>query len=245
MRHKRDYRPQQLYAVTQRGNNGQWVYRDTQDFEKALELMLRYAPRHLVAIHGYCLMHNHGHWIFEAGTTKSISNLMRDMQARYSHYLNVKYKATPWLLLAPYYGPKDLDSFSPYLRQGPTNWTPRYHADFLDADGFQEFLRYLENNPVKAGLARRAVAWPWSSAHAHSKKGHSTGAQSNGKDPEQLLTFDRWLHLFGKPETMPEDWQAYLEEHANADLKNPARTRGTGSCWNRPQAWYQSAPPSS
>ena len=31
---------------------------------------------------------------------------MRDMQSRYSHYLNVKYNATPWLLIAPLYGAK-------------------------------------------------------------------------------------------------------------------------------------------
>ena len=48
----RDFRPQQLYGVTQRGNQGQWVYRDGQDFRKALDLM----ARHGVNIHGWCLM---------------------------------------------------------------------------------------------------------------------------------------------------------------------------------------------
>ena len=113
MRPLRDFRPQQLYAITQRGNQGQWVYRDAEDFTKALDLIRKYATLHQVAVHGWCLLHNHGHWIFEASTTDSISNLMRDMQSRYSHYLNVKYKATPWLLIAPIYGCKDIDHFSP------------------------------------------------------------------------------------------------------------------------------------
>ena len=52
MRPIRDFRPQQLYGVTQRGNQGQWVYRDDQDFRKALDLMERYG----VNIHGWCLM---------------------------------------------------------------------------------------------------------------------------------------------------------------------------------------------
>ena len=39
MRPVRDFRPQQLYGVTQRGNQGQWVYRDDQDFRKALDLI--------------------------------------------------------------------------------------------------------------------------------------------------------------------------------------------------------------
>ena len=86
MRPVRDFRPQQLYGVTQRGNQGQWVYRDDQDFRKALDLMARFAARYGVNIHGWCLMHNHGHWIFEASSEDSISNLMRDMQSGYSRY---------------------------------------------------------------------------------------------------------------------------------------------------------------
>ena len=56
MRPVRDFRPQQLYGVTQRGNQGQWVYRDDQDFQQALDLMSKYSARYGVNIHGWCLM---------------------------------------------------------------------------------------------------------------------------------------------------------------------------------------------
>ena len=101
-------------------------------------------------------MNNHSHWIFEASTEESISNVMRDMQSRYSHYLNVKYRDTPWVMIAPLFGVKDIDHFAPYLRMGPVNWTPRFDARFLDAKGFREFLRYLETNAIRAGLAQHA-----------------------------------------------------------------------------------------
>jgi putative transposase len=119
VRPKRDFRPRGLYGVTQRGNQGQWVYRDDEDFERALEYMRKYAEMHGVAVHGYCLMHNHGHWIFEASTVESISNLMRDMQSRFSRYLNRKYQRMPWLLLGPLAGIgwEDLASFSPYCQR--------------------------------------------------------------------------------------------------------------------------------
>ena len=52
MRPVRDFRPQQLYGVTQRGNQGQWVYRDDQDFRKALDLMAHYAARY--GVNHYC-----------------------------------------------------------------------------------------------------------------------------------------------------------------------------------------------
>ena len=148
MRPIRDFRPQQLYGVTQRGNQGQWVYRDDQDFRKALDLMARYAARYSVNIHGWCLMHNHGHWIFEASSEDSISNLMRDMQSCYSRYLNRRYQKEPWKLLAPLtlYGRRARKMFSPYRRAGPVNWTPRFDAMCLVGAGFQMCLRYLENN---------------------------------------------------------------------------------------------------
>jgi REP element-mobilizing transposase RayT len=88
MRANRDFRPLQLYGVTQRGNQGQWVYRDEEDFRQAVALMARYSKMHDVRVHGWCLMHNHGHWILEASTEESISNFMRDMQGRYSFFLN-------------------------------------------------------------------------------------------------------------------------------------------------------------
>ena len=77
------------------GQSGAWVYRGDQDFRKALDLMARYG----VNIHGWCLMHKHGHWIFEASSEDSISNLMRDMQGGYSRYSNRRYRTQPWKLL--------------------------------------------------------------------------------------------------------------------------------------------------
>jgi len=71
---------------------------------------------------------------------------MRDMQGHDSHDLDRKYETTPWLLIAPLHGCKDIEQVSPYLRMGPTNWTPRPDARFLDAKGFREFLRHLENH---------------------------------------------------------------------------------------------------
>jgi REP element-mobilizing transposase RayT len=230
VRPPRDYRPQQLYAVTQRGNQGQWVYRDTEDFETALTLMRRYSVMHDVAIHGYCLLHNHGHWILEASTQKSISCLMRDLQGRYSYYLNRKYRAQPWLLIAPLDGPIDLDSFSPYRRTGPVNWTPRYDAQFLDAAGFKGFLKYLELNPVRANLTGRAKDWKWSSAPAHCA----------GVNPNELLRLDRWEHIFRRPETIAVDWYRYLDEAVDVERANRewlCRLQGTGSRQNRPLAW--------
>jgi len=85
--------------------------------------MVRYSEIHAVKVHGYSFMNNHGHWMFEASTEESISNLMRDMQGCYSRYLNKKYNDAPELLV----GPLDLPTaiLSRYFRAGPISWTPR------------------------------------------------------------------------------------------------------------------------
>ena len=215
MRPVRDFRPQQLYGVTQRGNQGQWVYRDDQDFRKALDLMARLAARYGVKIHGWCLMHNHGHWIFEASSEDSISNLMRDMQSGYSRYLNRRYRSQPWKLLAPLtlYGRRARKMFSPYRRAGPVNWTPRFDAMFLDGAGFRMFLRYLENNPVRAHMARKATDWRWSSARAHCA----------GKDAGGVLCLDVWRHLFGNPAVAAEAWTEFLDGPEEEVRQNAGR----------------------
>ena len=63
-----------------RGNQGQWVYRDAEDFTKALDLIRKYATLHQVAVHGWCLLHNHGHWIFEV--TSAVRQSPNDQSRR-------------------------------------------------------------------------------------------------------------------------------------------------------------------
>ena len=80
------------------------MFKDEEDFLKALSLIDRYSEIHAVKVQGYSLMNNHGHWMFEASTEESISD-------------------APELLV----GPLDLPAaiLSRYFRAGPVNWTPR------------------------------------------------------------------------------------------------------------------------
>ena len=200
------------------------MFKDEEDFLKALSLMDRYSEIHAVKVHGYSLMHNHGHWMFEASTEESISNLMRDMQGCYSRYLNKKYKDAPELLV----GPLDLPAaiLSKYFRAGPVNWTPRFDALHLDERGFRKFLRYIENNPVRAGLVRRAWEWKWSSAAAH-----CLGESQAGR-----LCLAVWENVFERPETVAADWAEYLVGPEVCGLTTGRRIAGprtTASGWAR------------
>ena len=144
---------------------------------------------------------------------EALSNVMRDMQGQYSRYLNQKYADRPDLLLAPLLGKRARAKFSKFLRAGPVNWAPRFDAVPLDAAGFREFLRYIENNPVRAKLVKKAVNWEWSSAAAH-----CAGVDDGGR-----LCLDQWRHVFGNPAAIAAAWREYLEGPAEEVRRNAAR----------------------
>ena len=107
--------------------------------------------------------------------------------------------------------------FSPYRRAGPVNWTPRFDATCLVGAGFKMFLRYLENNPVRAKMARKATDWRWSSARAHCA----------GKDAGGVLCLDVWRHLFGDPAVDPAGaaaaWTEFLDGPEEEVRRNAGR----------------------
>ena len=239
MRPARDFRPGRMYGVTQRGNRGQWVHADRDDFLEAIWLMRKYTVVYGVRIHAFTLMHNHSHWIFESSSEESISNLMRDMQGNYSRYLNRKYKFMPWLLLAPHLRSRGRRrgrrNYSPFLRTGPVNWSPRFHAVELDAAGYRTFMKYVETNPVRAKLVKRAERWEWSSAAAHCGADRLPGGDFRG-----LLCLEAWQHVFGRPATVATDWQAYLAGDADTDSEAVAvvpMPAGREGPYNRPVRW--------
>ena len=197
--------------------------------------MKHYAAKYGVKVHVWCLVHNHGHWVFEASSRESISSLMRDVQGQYSRYLNQKYAKEPWRLWGVLRSRGKGKKFSKYLRAGPVNWTPRFDAVFLDAAGLKEFMRYVELNSVRAKLVKRAERWRWSSAKAHFA----------GTDVEGSLCLEQWRWFFGNPETAAADWQAYVEAPMEEEQANRARLaalRQVNAPYNRPRGWMAPLP---
>ena len=103
--------------------------------------------------------------------------------------------------------------YSLYRRAGPVNWTPRFDAVFLDGAGFKSFLQYVENNPVRAHMTKKATDWKWSSARAHCA----------GEDAGGVLCLDRWRHLFGNPAVAAAAWTEFLEGPAEEVRRNAGR----------------------
>jgi REP-associated tyrosine transposase len=155
--------PAAPHHITQRGNNRQPVFFSPDDRLFYLDLLSRHAQRSGVRILGYCLMTNHVHLIAVPERDESLARALRHAHSEYSLALNRSER-----------------------RSGHV-WQNRYYSCPMSADRLLSALRYVELNPVRAGMAGAAWDWPWSSARAHTTAGTSDG----------VLCCD-WIEYFGQ-----------------------------------------------
>jgi len=131
------------HHITQRGNRRQTVFFDDRDREMYLQLLAHHARRCSLRIAGYCLMGNHVHLIAIPPAENALAKSLGRAHVDYARWLN--------------------------LRRGETGhvWQNRFFSCPMDEGHQWEALRYVESNPVRAGLVAEAAEWRWSSAAAH------------------------------------------------------------------------------
>jgi putative transposase len=134
--------PNYPYHITQRGNNKRNIFSDDRDKEKYLSYIDGYSNKYNLSILSYCLMDNHVHFVAIPGNEGSLSKSYGQAHHRYSFYYNKKMNASGHL------------------------WQARFYSCLLDERHLISAIRYVERNPVRAGLARKAWEWNWSSARA-------------------------------------------------------------------------------
>jgi putative transposase len=135
--------------VRQRGNNRCAIFGDDSDYQSYLVMLESAAREHGVAVHGYSLMTTHTHVQLTPSTESGTGKAMHQLGVRYVLYFNQKYQ-----------------------RVG-TLWTGRYKAKpITDERYWLTCLRYIEQNPVRAGLVVRPDQYRWSSYGVHAL-GHS------------------------------------------------------------------------
>jgi putative transposase len=102
--------------------------------------------------------------------------------------------------------------FNRRMGAGGVLWQGRFLSCPLDEEHFWAAVRYVERNPVRAALVRRAEDWPWSSAAAH-----------GGRRPDVLLS------ALPPPPAWLEDWSAWLstpEAEQTVDRLRPCTRTG-------------------
>ena len=135
--------PGAVYHVTSRGDRREPIFRDDADRECLLQLLGRALERFDAQVLAYCLMGNHYHLVLHT-RLPNLSRLMRQINGVYTQSFNRRHGLVG------------------HLFQG------RYKAILVDRDAYLLALcRYVERNPVAAGLASAPADWPWSSYRAH------------------------------------------------------------------------------
>jgi putative transposase len=132
--------------LIQRGNNRQACFYAHNDYRVYLDWLGEYADAHACLIHGYVLMTNHVHLLLSSSSAQGPGRLMKALGQRYVQYINRKYQ-----------------------RSG-TLWERRYRSCLAQDERYMLVCqRYIELNPVRAGMVPHPAEYRWSSyrANAH------------------------------------------------------------------------------
>ena len=179
------------HHVTQRGNYKQKVFYTQKDYMLYLEWLSEYTNKYELSIVAYCLMPNHVHFIAIPTYEDSLANTFSVCHSRYASYLHKK---------------KNLKGHL---------WQGRFFSTVLDDIHLYAAVKYVELNPVKAGLVKCAWDWPWSSAAIHIKK----------ENP--ILALNKVYDILDIP-----DWKSYLHEKDDTAIVSvlEANTRSGKPC---------------
>ncbi|MFC1774458.1 transposase [Pseudomonadota bacterium] len=143
-RKPRFYLPDIPAHVIQRGNCRQAVFFDAADYAAYLHWLKEGALRHGCAIHAYVLMTNHVHLLMTPHTPESISQTMQFIGRHYVTYINHTYN------------------------KSGTLWEGRHKGCVIASEDYLlSCMRYIELNPVRAGMVARPIEYRWSSYRAN------------------------------------------------------------------------------
>ena len=135
--------PNVPYHVTQRGNHQIDVFYNPEDRAKYLEFLQLYTSRFELNILAYCLMTNHIHLVAIPRKPTSLSRTMQVTSVRHTKRIN---RTRGW---------------------SGNLWQQRYFSCALDNTHLYNAIKYVEQNPIRAGIVGRAEDYLWSSASCH------------------------------------------------------------------------------
>ena len=175
--------PERPHHVIQRGNRRQQIFFYPGDRILYLKLLKEQVVKHHVEVWAYCLMDNHVHLVLVPKTQEGLAKALAETNRRFTWHINARY------------------GWRGYLWQG------RFISFVMDDIYLIRTLRYVENNPVRAGIVEKPWDYIWSSARHH----------VNGIE-DSLLTYCPASSVVG-------DWKEYLIKPEIEGILNEIRKR--------------------
>jgi putative transposase len=190
-----------VYHVINRGNNRQPVFHDEADYVAFLKAVGDLKERKPFELYGYCLMANHIHLLIRPRKT-SISRIVQSLLVSHTQ------------------------RYHKFHRSSGHVWQGRFKSPVIqDDEHLLTVLRYIEANPLRAKLVRRAGEYRWSSFACH----------GNGSGNPLLDSTAAYEALAARPATRQRRWSAYVHKMSDADeLAAIRRSNDTGLPYGEP-----------
>lgn len=125
--------------IIQRGHDSAACFHVPADYRSYLQQLLHASRRWECAVHAYVLMPNHVHLLVTPPRVGALASMMQAIGRNYVSYFNTMY------------------------RRSGTLWEGRYRSCLVGTDYLLTCQRYIELNPVRAGLVAEPSSYPWSS----------------------------------------------------------------------------------
>ena len=128
-----------IYHIMLRGINRQDIFADEEDIQRLIETIIRFKDVSKYELFAYCIMSNHVHFLIrESG--EPISNAIKRISSSYVYWYNKKYERCGHL------------------------FQERFKSEAVNSDEyFLTVLRYIHQNPIKAGMSKDIAKYKWSS----------------------------------------------------------------------------------
>lgn len=168
------------HHIVQRGNDRQACFADDADYLHYRQELGEATLKHGCALHAYVLMTNHVHLLVTPNEAGAVSRMMQAIGRRYVGCFNARYRRTGTL------------------------WEGRFKAALVDSDRYLlTCYRYIELNPVRAGMVVQPLDYRWSSHHCNAR----------GTDEARITAHQCYVGLGSSPIERQETYRA-LFDHA-------------------------------
>src|SRR5262245_54234720 len=133
-----------IYHAINRGNNRHAVFASSADYVAFLAALAQTRQRYPFALFGYCLMSNHFHLLLQPADGQSISRILQSLTVAHTWRYHRRHRSVGHV------------------------WQGRFKSPVVqDDDHLLTVLRYIEANPLRAGIVRDAADYRWSSYAVH------------------------------------------------------------------------------
>jgi putative transposase len=168
--------------IVQRGNNRNACFFDQTDYRFYLDSLSQASEKYGCTIHAYVLMTNHVHLLVTQQVEYGVSQLMQSVGRKYVRHVNDTYRRTGTL------------------------WEGRYKASLVDAESYLlTCYRYIELNPVRAGMVQSPGDYGWSSYRCNAL----------GKSNSLVTPHELYIALGDKDKDRQAEYRKLLSSHVD------------------------------